>query len=52
MKISHIAKYIDQPLIINKISQAAPLILAGCAIGLGTHDVFIKKHTDNQSQKN
>lgn len=51
MKIAHIAKYIDQPLIINKISQAAPLILGGCAVGLGVHDVFIKKHTDSQSQK-
>ena len=51
MKITHIAKYIDQPLIINKISQAAPLVLATCAAGLGVHDVFIKKHNDNQSQK-
>ncbi len=52
MKITHIAKYIDQPLITNKISQAAPLVLLGCAAGLGLHDVFIKKHNDNQSQKN
>ena len=50
MKISHIAKYIDQPLIINKISDVAPKILIGCAAGLGLHDVFIKKHSDNQSQ--
>lgn len=51
MKIAHIAKYIDQPLIINKISQAAPLVLGGCAIGLGVHDVAIKKHTNSQTKK-
>ena len=27
-------------------------MLAGCVTGLGFHDVFIKKHTDNQTQKN
>jgi len=51
MKLTHIAKYVDQPLITNKISQAAPLVLAGCATGLGIHDVFIKKHDNNQSTK-
>lgn len=44
MKIHHIAKFIDQPLIVNKISTAAPAILTACAAGLGIHDVFIKKH--------
>lgn len=50
MKISHIAKFIDQPLIVNKISTAAPAILTACAAGLGIHDVFIKKHNDNEPQ--
>lgn len=50
MKISSIAKYIDQPLVINKISGAAPVILTGCAAGLGIHDVFIQKQK-NEEQK-
>lgn len=52
MKISSIAKYVDQPLIINKISNAAPAILGGCAVGLGVHDVFIQKHKPQESKKN
>ena len=44
MKVQHIAKFIDQPLIVNKISTAAPYILGGCATALGVHDVFIQKH--------
>ena len=52
MKISSIAKYVDQPLIINKISNAAPAILGGCAVGLGVHDVFIQKHKPQEPKKN
>lgn len=43
MKIRHIAKFIDQPLIVNKISNAAPAVLTACAVGLGAHDVFVQK---------
>ena len=54
MKISSIAKYIDQPLIINKISNAAPLVLTGCAAGLGVHDIFQNKKepTEKRTLKN
>lgn len=48
MKIRHIAKFIDQPLVVNKISNAAPAVLTACAAGLGVHDVFIKKHPDKE----
>ena len=51
MKISSIAKYVDQPLIVNKISNAAPAILTGCAVGLGIHDVFVQKHKPEESKK-
>jgi len=50
MKIRHIAKYIDQPLIVNKISTAAPAIITGCAAGLGIHDVFIQKHNEHEQE--
>lgn len=34
MKITSVAKYIDQPLIINKISKVSPILLLGGALGL------------------
>ncbi len=51
MNIGSFAKYIDQPLIVNKISNAAPAVLIGTSALLGTHDVFIKKHKDCEPKK-
>ncbi len=50
MKLTALAKFVDQPLIINKISNNAPKILGGAAIALGVRDVFLKKNKSKESK--
>lgn len=40
MKLSNFAKYIDQPLIVNKVNKAMPALLCGSSLVYGVYDTF------------
>ena len=46
MKINTLAKYIDQPLIVNKLNQQMPKLLIGSAAGIAIYDGI--KHKDKK----
>lgn len=49
IKVKTLAKFVDQPLVVNKISDAAPAVLIGTSAALGMHDIFAAKHRENKS---
>ena len=50
MKISTICKYVDQPMILNKLDQKMPLLLIGAGSAYGIADSFRK--SDEKKHKN
>lgn len=52
MKIQTLAKYVDQPLLINKLNKHMPAILTVSGIGIALHDTFKHKNEENRGIKN
>ena len=52
MKISTIGKYIDQPMILNKLDKSMPALLIGAGGGFGIYDSLVHfKKTKDKKQK-
>ena len=53
MKIQTIAKFVDQPVILNKLHKSMPALLVGTGVGYGIYDtVKHKKHDKKRGFKN
>ncbi len=52
MKIQTFAKYVDQPLIVNKLNKQMPAILTASGIGIAVHDTFKHKEDKKRGIKN
>ena len=54
MKISTIAKYVDQPLVLNGLQKKMPVLLIGGGSAFGLYDVYKhrkgKKSDENKDQ--
>ncbi len=51
MKISTIAKYVDQPMVLNKLDKTMPALLIGIGSGYGLIDTFTSKHDEDKQKK-
>lgn len=51
MKISTIAKYIDQPMVLNKLDKKMPALLIVAGGGYGVIDTFRSKHGEDKHKK-
>lgn len=49
MKIATIAKYVDQPMVLNKLDKKMPALLIGAGGGYGLFDTFT--HKDDKHKK-
>lgn len=51
MKIQTIAKYVDQPIILNKLDKKMPALLIGAGGGYGLIDTFMSKQDEDKRKK-
>lgn len=51
MKIATIAKYVDQPMVLNKLDKKMPALLIGAGGGYGVIDTFRSKHGEDKHKK-
>ena len=51
MKLSAVGKYIDQPLLLDKLEKSIPKILTISGAGYALGDHFFNKHKKNEEQK-
>ena len=52
MNINTLARYVDQPILLNKLQKSIPAVLIGVGAVYGAYDTYhSSKHRDNEFKK-